>query len=345
MKKQFLAIVLPLLCLALSASTALADRRGDHDDEERDACTSLVPAAIGGPLLRDDDTVAFRWLGTTNYEMIYRGQVILFDTYYDRGPRNRPIGFTPGQVNRADAIFLGHGHFDHMSDASSIGMRLSHTPIVGGPPTYQRLLTQGIAAPQAIQVTGLGGESFRFKGFTVEAVLAHHSVLPSTTITAFSNAIVTELGAPTAEQQAAENVVRARGTFDPRVITVGTIAYFITFDDGFRVVWLDSAGPITDALKAYMVQKDHVDLAIVAYVGHYVQETQIPVTMALVNLFKPRFYLPSHHDEIRDIFMDLGMEPLFLTMRDQTPSIKGISPLYREAVCFDSHTGRPVQSR
>ena len=341
MKKRSLTAVLLFLCIALSASAVLAD----HDDgvSGGDACSSVTPAAIGGPLLGDDDTVAFRWLGTTNYEMIYRGQVILFDTYYDRGPRNRPLGFTPDQVSRADAIFVGHGHFDHMSDASSIGLRLRGTPIVGGPPTYEKLLTQGIAPPQAVRVTGLGGESFRFHGFTVEPVLAHHSVLPGTTIAAFRNAIVTELGPPTPAQQTAENVVLARGTFDPRVITVGTIAYFITFDDGFRAVWLDSAGPITDALTAYMAKKGHVDLAIVAYVGHYVQETQIPVTMALVNLFKPRFYMPGHHDEIRDIFMDLGIEPLFLTMRDQTPSIKGISPLYREAVCFDSHTGRPVR--
>ena len=341
MQKRFLVPAALFLCIALSAAVAFADR----DDGDRDACTSLTPAAIGGPVLRDDDTVAFRWLGTTNYEMIYRGQVILLDSYYDRGPRNRPIGFRPDQVTRADAIFLGHGHFDHMSDAASIGMRLKRTPIVGGPPTYEKLLTQGITPPQAVQVTGLGGESFRFRGFTVEPVLAHHSVLAGTTIAAFQTAILTELGPPTAEQVAAENVVLARGTFDPRVLTVGTIAYFITFDDGFRVVWLDSAGPITDALTAYMKTKGHVDLAIVAYVGHYVQETQIPVTMALVNLFKPRFYMPSHHDEIRDIFLDLGMEPLFLTMRDQKPSIKGISPLYREAVCFNSHTGRPVSSR
>jgi L-ascorbate metabolism protein UlaG (beta-lactamase superfamily) len=340
MHKRFLAAAALFLCIALSPFPASADL----DEGESDACSSLTPAAIGGPVLRDDDTVAFRWLGTTNYEMIYRGQVILLDSYYDRGPRNRPIGFTPDQVTRADAIFLGHGHFDHMSDAASIGMRLKHTPIVGGPPTYEKLLTQGITPPQAVRVTGLGGESFRFHGFTVEPVLAHHSVLAGTTIAAFHNAIVTELGPPTAEQQAAENVVLARGTFDPRVLTVGTIAYFVTFDDGFRVVWLDSAGPITDALTTFMSKKGHVHLAIVAYVGHYLQETQIPVTMALVNLFKPRFYMPAHHDEIRDTFLDLGMEPLFLTMRDQKPSIKGISPLYREAVCFDSHRGRPIRS-
>jgi len=65
--------------------------------------------------------------------------------------------------------------------------------------------------------------------------------------------------------------------------------------------------------------------------------------MALVSLFNPRFYLPTHHDEIRDIFTDLGLEPLFLTMRDET-NIKPISLLYRGAVCFNVHSGKLFHS-
>ena len=45
-----------------------------------------------------------------------------------------------------------------MSDASSIGARLPQTPIVGVPPTYEKLLAQGISTHQAVRVTGLGGE-------------------------------------------------------------------------------------------------------------------------------------------------------------------------------------------
>jgi hypothetical protein len=32
----------------------------------------------------------------------------------------------------------------------------------------------------------------------------------------------------------------------PDAITEGTIAYGFTFDTGFKLVWLDSAGPVTD---------------------------------------------------------------------------------------------------
>lgn len=60
-------------------------------DSKIPACTSLVPAAIGGPM-PSGSIATLRWLGTTNFELAYRGQVILLDTYYDRGPRYRPIG-------------------------------------------------------------------------------------------------------------------------------------------------------------------------------------------------------------------------------------------------------------
>ena len=330
-----LSTLLAVLCISASAA-----RAGDAKRDESDPCASVKPAAAGGPVPHDDEKLVVRWLGTTNYEISYRGQVLLFDTYFDRGPRNRPIGLLPAQVTRADAIFLGHGHFDHMSDASSIALRLGIRAI-GGPPTYEKLLTQGMADGQAVRVTGTGGERFAFRGFTVEAVLAHHSVLPGATIAAFTTAIQTELGTPSPAEVAAEDVVRARGTFDPRVITIGTIAYLLTFDSGFRLIWLDSAGPITQAEIDLMKRIGRTDVAIVAYVGHYVQETQIPVTMALVQLFNPRFYLPGHHDEIHDIFLDLGTEPLFLTLRDEA-RVEPISLLYRGAACFNVKSGKRI---
>jgi L-ascorbate metabolism protein UlaG (beta-lactamase superfamily) len=324
-----------LLFLSASVAFAAAGKR-----DENDPCSSVRPAASGGPVPQDDEKLVVRWLGTTNYEISYRGQVLLFDAYFDRGPRNRPIGLLPQQVTRADAIFIGHGHFDHMSDAASIALRLGIRAI-GGPPTYEKLLTQGMSAPQAVNVTGTGGERFDFRGFTVEPVLAHHSVLPGATIAAFTAAVQTELGKPSPAEAAAEAVVQARGTFDPRVITVGTIAYLLTFDSGFRLIWLDSAGPITQAEIDLMKRIGHTDVAIVAYIGHYVQETQIPVTRALVELFNPRFYLPSHHDEIRDIFVDMGTEPLFLTLRDEL-SVEPISLLYRGAACFNVKSGKRI---
>ena len=43
--------------------------------------------------------------------------------------------------------------------------------------------------------------------------------------------------------------IRARGTGGPRVITEGTIAYLITLDDGFRIMYRDSAGVVNVRMR------------------------------------------------------------------------------------------------
>src|SRR5262252_9127285 len=207
------------------------------------ACRARTPALVGGPM-PPDGILAIRWLGTTNFELAYNGQVYLLDAYYDRGPRNRPIGFAPKDVKHANAIFVGHAHFDHMSDAASVGTQTG-AQVVGAPTVTDTAVSLGLPAKQATTVRG--GEVLKFKGFTVEAILARHSTLAPEVLDAFRKAIAAAAGAPTSEEAAAEAAILKRGTFDPKVITEGTIAYLFTFDSGFRLIFRNSAGPITDA--------------------------------------------------------------------------------------------------
>ena len=302
-------------------------------DDSSAACRSLTPTAIGGAT-PPRSVLSMRWLGTTNFEIVYRNQVILMDAYYDRGPRNRSIGFTPSQVTRANAIYLGHGHFDHMSDAVSVAAQ-THAPVIGAPTATAKAMELGLPAAQAITVTGKGGEIQHYDGFTVEPILAQHSNLSPTVLGAFQAAITAAIGAPTPEQSAAEAAILARGTFDQRVITEGTIAYLFTFDNGFRLIYRNSAGPITPYETAAMARiGGSTDVAIVAYIGQYAAERQIAATLPIVKLYHPKLYLPAHHDEIAGTFLDIGTEPMFMAIRDSMPGTKAVSPLYREPVCI-----------
>ncbi len=71
---------------ALIAALLLGLRPPPMVESKAAACTSLVPAAIGGPM-PPESIATLRWFGTTNFELAHRGQVILLDTFYDRGPR------------------------------------------------------------------------------------------------------------------------------------------------------------------------------------------------------------------------------------------------------------------
>jgi Beta-lactamase superfamily domain len=322
------------LCVAamLLASHAVHADRSFVVDSSAPACRSLTPALIGGPM-PPKGILTLRWLGTTNFELAYDGQVILLDTYYDRGPRNRPIGFAPRDVKRADVIFIGHAHYDHMSDVATVAAQTG-APVVGAPTVTETAISTGLPAQQAVTVRG--GEVLKYKGFTAEAILARHSTLDPEVLSAFRGAITKAAGAPTPEEEAAETAIRKRGTFDPKVITEGTIAYLFTFESGFRLIFRNSAGPITDAEKAVMQRVGgKTDVAIVAYMGQYVAGRQIAATLPIIELYRPGLYLPAHHDEIAGTFLDIGLEPLFMAIKDRMPETSVMSPLYREPVCLN----------
>jgi L-ascorbate metabolism protein UlaG (beta-lactamase superfamily) len=302
-----------------------------------DVCKSLVPAAMGGPLPGDKNTIVLRWLSTSNYELSFRDQVILLDAYFEQGPRSRTTGVVPGQVSKTDAIFIGHAHFDHISDVGPITQR-TNARVIGAPITIDTAYKLGV--PQGRGTAVAGGETLKFDGFTVDAGLAQHSTLKSEVLQTLGKLYDADAGPATPEQSAAEAAIRAKGTFDPDVITKGTMAYGFTFDTGFKLVWLDSAGPITEGVRALAEKLAPVDIAIIGYQGHPVAQVQVPVTLEIVKLFKPRTYMPAHHDQIFGTFVDLGIEPLFEAIEEALPGTRTIAPLHRRATCFDISKGR-----
>jgi L-ascorbate metabolism protein UlaG (beta-lactamase superfamily) len=321
---SWLPLVFLLPCVALADKNFVVS-------PEVPACHARTPALIGGPI-PPEGILAIRWLGTTNFELAYNGQVVLLDAYYDRGPRNRPIGFAPKDVKRATAIFVGHAHFDHMSDAALVGTQTG-AQVIGAPTVTDTAVSLGLPAKQATTVRG--GEVLKYKGFTVEAILARHSTLAPEVLDAFRKAIAAAAGAPSDEEAAAEAAIVKRGTFDPKVITEGTIAYLFTFESGFKLVFRNSAGPITDAERAVAKRIGRADVAIVGYIGQYVAKRQLAATLPIIQLYNPRLYLPAHHDEIAGTFVDIGLEPLFMAIEEQLPGTSFLSPLYREPVCVD----------
>lgn len=316
--------------LALLAAATAAPAQGRHPEEA--GCQGRMPAIMGGPVPTDSNTLMLRWLSTANYELAYRGHLYVLDAYFDRGPRNRPTGVVPSQVQRADAIFIGHAHFDHMSDAVPIARR-TMAPVYGAQVTIETARRLGL--PAALGHVVGDGQTLQFPGMRVDTALARHSTLKPEVLADLGKLFDLDARAATPQELSAENAIRARGSFAPEVITAGTIAYAFTFDTGFKLLWLDSAGPVTDGDRALAQKLGPVDMAIIAYQGHPVAETQVPVTLELVKLFRPRLFLPSHHDEIFGSFVDLGVEPLFEAIQEALPGTQTIAPLHRRAMCFD----------
>src|SRR5580658_10154666 len=152
---------------AIEADPAFAGTPRDQ------ACHEAKLVSTGAPAPRDPHTLAVRWTGFSNFELAYKGKIILLDAYFDRGADYPPLGFTAADVKKADVILIGHAHYDHMSDAASVGLR-TKAVLVGAPLTTDKLKTQSVPDAQIRTVTGKGGELLKFDGFTVEPVLAEH---------------------------------------------------------------------------------------------------------------------------------------------------------------------------
>jgi hypothetical protein len=138
----------------------------------------------------------------------------------------------------------------------------------------------------------------------------------------------------TPEEKTLTAYVRSLGSNDPAIIDKGTLAFAITVPSGWKAVMVGSAGPVTEGDRELARRIGPVDLAIVAYQPHAVAERQIADTWPLIDLFKPKLFLPAHHDASFGTWLDLGLEPLFLKMREEMPGTKFLAPLYRSPICI-----------
>ena len=320
------------LLLSALATTVLTLARAALAADIPEACNSHQAAVTGGPVPPPaSDTIVIRWLGNANYEFAYKGKVYLFDAYFDRAPRSHSIGFKAADVSKAEAIFVSHAHFDHISDIGPVA-RQTGAQVVGAPVTAET--AKKLGAPEKQIVVAKGGETMHFGDATMEIALAQHSTIQPGLTDIYASLYKNDSPPYSEQEQNLLEHVRSLGTFDPKVITEGTLAYGLVFPSGFKAVLIGSARPITPGVRALAEKLAPVDVAIVAYQVHAVADTQIDYTWPFIDLFKPKLVLPAHHDAAPPAWVDLGLEPLFDKIRGDMPNTAFLAPLYRSPICI-----------
>jgi len=316
-----------------TAAAPLADTAGNP------GCQTAALVSAGGPAPKDPHTLAIRWVGYSNFELAYNGQVVLLDAYYDRGSLYPPLGVKAADIRKVDAILIGHGHFDHMSDAASIAAR-THALVVGAPLTAEKLASQGLDGQQSRSVNGRGGEVLHVGAFTIEPILGRHGEPPPAVTSAFTAALRSVTAAPTSEQAAEQAAIRQRGTSDPRVTTEGTIAYLITLDNGFRLMYRDSGGHVTDFERGAMAKAGKVDVALVAVAADYLNTLTAERALEHMRAYRPDTYIPAHHDGAYNELWR-ATEPIFQALKQENTALVTVSRGYREPLCFDTTRKQP----
>ena len=323
--------------IALVAAAPLNGQSTKTAMQQDPACQSLTPVSAGGPAPNNADIVVVRWLSHMNYELAYRGNVFLLDAYYDQTPRRPPIGVDVGDLKKANAIFISHSHFDHVSDAPRIARQTGAT-IVGAVVGNEAYVTRNGVAPKQFKAV-TNADVLHFPGVVVETVLGSHNSpqalgIPADYVQKQQAAIqAASLQQPFTESEKKRDAeIRARGDDDPKIAAEGVIDYLFTFGNGFRVMFIGSHGGITDAQRQLARRVPSVDVALVPYLFF---DAGIPPLIDLVKLLKPSTVFLGNQDGIGTMGWASNYPPA-LAIREVSPKTRTMDVIYRTPVCFNT---------
>ena len=312
-----------------------------------------TPAMMGGPLKAHPDVLTLRWLGTSNFEVTFGDNVLLLDCFYDRGPRMRPLGFTPSEVVRAQQIFIDHPHFDHISDAAQVASQTGAT-VVGHTIAADLVIGQGLPEHQTLAVTGMGdGDFLEYGDYKVRVLHGYHlfseqeqplDPRPNVeTLREARDVWESDQGPLTPEEVEYSARVHAKGSSDPRILEEATMCMIFEIGD-FKLVYRDSAGPISKEEAGYFSTVEDVDVAIVGFTGRPLMRRQLDErTVPMVELYRPKVLMAAHHDDLYPVFLDMATEPLKMAVSHVLPNSTTVAPVYLEPVRIHMPTARVLQ--
>jgi L-ascorbate metabolism protein UlaG (beta-lactamase superfamily) len=102
---------------------------------------------------RTDLPVELAWFGVSTFRLRAGDTVVFLDAYLDRVPEAPPVGLASREVTEADAVLVGHAHFDHLHGAQFIAASTGAT-IVGSYETHRLMSAAGVPDDQLSAASG-----------------------------------------------------------------------------------------------------------------------------------------------------------------------------------------------
>ena len=126
---------------------------------------------------QEKDSVVLKWLGNAGWEIQIGQTIILIDPFLTRGEANLGAEWKTDEaavlnaIKRADYIFAGHSHADHIADIPFIAKKFG-SKVIGSRTTTNIALTAGVDKSQLVTISG--GEKLNFKDFSVQVIESEH---------------------------------------------------------------------------------------------------------------------------------------------------------------------------
>jgi L-ascorbate metabolism protein UlaG (beta-lactamase superfamily) len=137
-------------------------------------------AQVTGDRPSVEKSLTLKWLGNAGWEIQIGQTIILIDPFITRGEANPGAEWKTDEeaglklIKRADYIFAGHSHADHIADVPFIAKRFG-SKVIGSRTTTNIALTAGVDKSQLVTISG--GEKLDFKEFSVQVVESEHGEL------------------------------------------------------------------------------------------------------------------------------------------------------------------------
>lgn len=298
--------------------------------------------------------VTLDWLGCATFRLTVGDLVILLDAYIDRVPLAPPVGLRAADIDRCDAILVGHSHFDHIAGAETIAPRTGAT-VVGSNETARVLLEAGVSAGQLFRVQG--GEHVRLSpDVTVRVFPSLHSCIwvggswdPGKVVLGHTGLTEDERAAVRGQQGAA--IGEAPEAPDPAAVeamqrhlrealgsreTGGALAFLIETPAG-TIFYHDTSGCWTG-----IVRDLRPDVAIVAMAGRPnidgepIQGSLAQFVGMMGEWLRPRRMVLGHHDDwmppmTRDMTTPRALAPVREELARRAPHTELLTPGYLDA--------------
>ena len=171
----------------------------------------------------------------------------------------------------------------------------------------------------------------KFGDATAEIALAQHSTIQPGLTDIYASLYQND-SPPYSEEEKKELArVRSLGTFDPKVITEGTLAYALVFPSGFKAVLIGSAGPITPGCVR-SPRSSARSMSPSSPIRCTRSRTRRSPIRGRSSTCSSRSF-SCRHITTPPTWVDLGLEPLFDRIRANMPNTAFLAPLYRSPIC------------
>ncbi|MBO9667277.1 MAG: MBL fold metallo-hydrolase [Bdellovibrio sp.] len=212
------------------------------------------------------------WLGTAGFIVKSKEGEIAFDPFLSRG-QGEASPFTPKSFENTQAIFVGHGHFDHTFDIPEIANN-TEAKIYAPGLTGQLLKMRGVSGNR---VHHAGNKETLFKDFKMRAFKSSHVNFDMPLILS----TIKRCGVRGCMHICGLGVSYPQGMVQSYYFEAG----------GKKILFLSSATNDIGELKQYR------DLEVDYYLAPLQGHTNIQDLAAKhVSIIKPKVVIPHHHD-------------------------------------------------